>query len=170
MKTLTDLFLSELADMHDAERRIAAALPMMSGAATAPELKTVFELHLKETKGHIEKIERVFNCFDTKPWSKTCEAAKGLLKEGEALAKEFAGSAALDAALISAAQKVEHYEMASYGCLTTWAGLLDNGEAATILEEILEEEKAADDALNEIALTHSNIDAVRAEDAEATLA
>jgi ferritin-like metal-binding protein YciE len=166
MKTLTDLFLEELADVYDAERRIAAAIPKMIAAAASAELKSLFETHLAETEGHLRRVERVFKCFDRKPWSKTSEAARGLLKEGDTLAGNFKGSSALDAALIAAAQKLEHFEMASYGCLTTWAGLLDNGEAATILEEILEEERAADEALDELALTHANIEAVRAEDAE----
>jgi len=156
MKTLKDLFLGELADMYDAERRIVKALPKMAKAASSGELKDAILTHLEETKGHVTKLEEVFECFDEKAKGKTCEATVGLLKEGDEIAAEFKGTQAIDAALISAAQKVEHYEMASYGCLHEWAGLLGNSEAATLLEEILEEEKAANDALNELAVAKIN--------------
>jgi ferritin-like metal-binding protein YciE len=164
MKTLQDLFLSELADMYDAEKRIASALPKMAKAATAPELKSAFESHLAETEGHIEKVERVFECFDEDPSEETCEATEGLVKEADELAAEYAGSAALDAALICAAQKVEHYEIATYGCLVTWAGLLQNTDALEILEQILDEEKAADKVLSGIATSGSNDDALEGGD------
>lgn len=160
MKTLQELFLSELADMYDAEKRIAAALPKLAKAAAAPELKTAFESHLSQTEEHIEKVERVFECFDEDPFEETCEATEGLLKEADELAAEYKGSPALDAALICAAQKVEHYEIATYGCLLTWAGLLENAEASAILEDILEEEKAADELLSGIATGGSNDEAL----------
>lgn len=159
MKTLRDLFLDELADMHDAEQRLVKALPKLATAATCPQLQAAIEAHLKETEGHVTKLERVFNCFDEKPRAKTCEASKGLLQEGDRIAADFKGSPAINAALISAAQKVEHYEIASYGCLHEWAGLLDNAAAADLLEEILEEEKAANETLTEIARSHGNPEA-----------
>jgi len=160
MKTLKDLFMDELADMYDAERRIVKALPKMAKAATSDELNGAFLSHLEETKGHVTKLEQVFECFDEKAKGKTCEATKGLLAEGDEIAAEFKGSPAINAALISAAQKVEHYEMASYGCLHEWAGLLGNKKAARLLKEILDQEKAANQALNELALASSNEEAL----------
>jgi len=160
MKTLKDLFLGELADMYDAERRIVKALPKMAKAATCTHLKALILAHLKETEGHVTKLEQVFQAFDQKPTAKTCEATVGLLKEGDEIAAEFKGGAAVNAALISAAQKVEHYEMASYGCLHEWAGLLGNEEAAGLLQEILGEEKAANEKLTELARSRSNEEAL----------
>ena len=117
MKTLKVLFLDELADMYDAERRIVKALPKLAKAATCSDLKKAVLAHLKETEGHVIKLEQVFQSFGEKAKGKTCEATVGLLKEGDEIAGDFKGSPAINAALISAAQKVEHYEMASYGCL-----------------------------------------------------
>jgi ferritin-like metal-binding protein YciE len=163
MKLLTDLFLDELADMYDAEKRIAKALPKMAKAAQSPELKEAFDTHLIETEGHITKVEEVFALFEEKAKGKTCEATVGLLKEGDEIAAEFKGSPALDAALIGAAQKVEHYEIASYGTLKTWATLLGNEEAAEVLGEILDEEKATDSGLTAIAQSQSNEEAMEEE-------
>jgi ferritin-like metal-binding protein YciE len=160
MKTLNDLFLDTLADIYDAEHRITEALPKLAEAAHSDELREAFENHLAETEGHVKKVERVFTAFNTSPYRKTCEAAKGLLKEGDELAEEFEGTAALDAALIAAAQKVEHYEIATYGCLATWAGLLGKDDAQSILHEILSEEEAADEILTDIATSESNEDAI----------
>jgi len=165
MKTLKDLFMDELADMYDAERRIVKALPKLVKAATCDDLKGAFQSHLKETEGHVKKLEQVFHSFDEKAKGKTCEATVGLLEEGDEIAADFKGSPAINAALISAAQKVEHYEMASYGCLHEWAGLLGNQEAAGLLETILEEEKGANNSLTELARAGSNEEAL-AETAE----
>src|SRR5450432_2703108 len=151
MKTLKDLFLGELADVYDAEHRIIKALPKMAKAATCDKLKEAILAHLKETEGHVKKVEQVFQSFDEKAKGKTCEATVGLLKEGDEIAAEFKGSPAINAALIAAAQKVEHYEIASYGCLHEWAGLLGNEPAAGFLEEILAEEKAANEKLTGLA-------------------
>lgn len=151
MKTLNDLFLDELADMYDAEQRIVKALPKMVKAATCPDLKKAIQAHLKQTEGHVKKVEQVFQSFGEKARGQTCEATVGLLEEGDEIAAEFKGSPAINAALISAAQKVEHYEIASYGCLHEWAGLLDNDKAAGLLQEILDEEKAADHSLTGLA-------------------
>ena len=156
MKTLKDLFLDELADMYDAEKRIVKALPKMAKAATCEDLKAAILAHLKETEGHVTKLEQVFQAFDEKARGKTCEATVGLLKEGDEIAADFKGSPAINAALVSAAQKVEHYEMASYGCLHEWAGLLGNEEAAELLQQILDEEKAANDSLTELARESCN--------------
>ena len=160
MKTLKNLFLDELADMYDAEQRIVKALPKMAKAATCDDLKGAIQAHLKETEGHVTKLEQVFASFDQKAKGKTCEATVGLLKEGDEIAAEFKGSPAINAALISAAQKVEHYEMASYGCLHEWAGLLGNEEAAGLLKGILGEEKAANETLTKLARASSNEEAL----------
>jgi ferritin-like metal-binding protein YciE len=160
MKTLKELFLNELADMYDAERRIVKALPKMAKAATNPDLKAAFQTHLRETEEQVTKLERVFQALDLKAKGKTCEATVGLLKEGEEIAADFKGSPAINAALISAGQKVEHYEMASYGCLHAWAALLGHREAAELLEEILGEEKAANETLNRLALASGNAEAL----------
>jgi ferritin-like metal-binding protein YciE len=159
-KTLKCLFLDELADMYDAETRIVKALPKMAKAATCEKLKEAILAHLKETETHVTKLEQVFQLFDEKAKGKTCEATVGLLKEGGEIAADFKGSPAINAALISAAQKVEHYEMASYGCLHEWAGLLGNEEAAGLLQEILEQEKAANETLTKLARASSNEDAL----------
>jgi len=168
MKTLKDLFLDELADMYDAERRIVKALPKMAKAATCDHLKKAILSHLKETEGHVKKLERVFQSCGEKAKGKTCEATVGLLEEGDEIAADFEGSPAINAALISAAQKVEHYEMASYGCLHEWAGLLGNTEAAGLLQEILDQEKAANESLTELARASSNEEALVAGDAAET--
>ncbi len=159
-KTLKDLFLDELADMYDAEKRIVKALPKMAKAATCTDLKAAMEKHLKETEGHVKKLEQVFQAFGEKTVGKTCEATKGLLEEGDEIAAEFKDSPAINAALIAAAQKVEHYEMASYGCLHEWAGLLGNSKAAGLLEDILNEEKATDQVLTNLAVARSNEEAL----------
>ena len=168
MKILKDLFLDELADMYDAERRIVKALPKMAKAATCPDLKAAIQSHLKETEGHVTKLEEVFQSFNQKAKGKTCEATVGLLEEGDEIAADFKGSPAINAALISAAQKVEHYEMASYGCLHEWAGLLGNEEAAGLLLEILGEEKAANEKLTALARASSNEEALGKSDAKQT--
>lgn len=160
MKTLQDLFFNELADIYDAEHRIAKALPKMARTATNTALKKAFELHLKQTEGHAKKVEEVFACFDRKAKAETCEATVGLLKEGEEMAATFEGSPAINAALIAAAQKVEHYEMATYGCLHEWAELLGNTKAASLLQEILDEEGATNKALTALARASSNGDAM----------
>jgi len=160
MKTLKNLFLDELADMYDAEQRIVKALPKMAKAATCEDLKAAIKSHLKETEGHVKKLKQVFQCFDKKAKGKTCEATVGLLKEGDEIAAEFKGSPAINAALIAAAQKVEHYEIASYGCLSEWAGLLGNQKAAGLLQQILDQEKHANEALNELAHSSLNEEAL----------
>jgi ferritin-like metal-binding protein YciE len=156
MKTLKELFLDELADMYDAERRIVKALPKIAKAATCPKLKAAIQAHLVETKGHVTKIEQTFKSFNEKSRGKTCQATVGILKEGDEIASENKGDLTINAALILAAQKVEHYEIASYGALHAWAGLLGNKQAAGLLEKILGEEKAANDTLTKLALATSN--------------
>jgi ferritin-like metal-binding protein YciE len=159
-KTLEDLFIAELADMYDAENRMVKALPKLAKAATSNDLKEAFMSHLTETEAHVTKLEKVFQLFGEKAKGKKCDATVGLLQEAEDIATEFGGSPAINAALISAAQKVEHYETASYGCLCEWAELLGNEKAAVILEEILEEEKAANEKLTELADSGINEEAL----------
>jgi ferritin-like metal-binding protein YciE len=148
---LKDLFLDELADMYDAEHRIIKALPKLAKAATCDDLKQAFLHHLEETKGQVTKLEQVFSAFGEKPKGKKCKATVGLLEEGDEIASENKGEPTINAALISAAQKVEHYEIASYGCLHQWAILLENNDAADLLGEILAQEKAADKTLGDLA-------------------
>ena len=159
MNTLKTLFLDELMDMYDAERRIIKALPKLAKAATCTQLKKAIATHLKETEGQVKKLEQVFQSFGEKARGKTCEATVGLLKEGDEIASDFKGSPAINAALICAAQKVEHYEIASYGCLKEWAGLLGNPKAAALLQSILDEEHAANSALTALAQASSNQEA-----------
>jgi ferritin-like metal-binding protein YciE len=160
MKTLKDLFMDELADVYDAERRIVKALPKLARAATSDDLKRVIQAHLEETEGHVDKLEQVFQAFGQKAKGKTCDAAVGLLKEGDAIAAEFKGSPAINAALVAAAQKVEHYEIASYGCLHEWAEQLGKEIAVELLKQILDEEKSANESLNELAHSSLNREAL----------
>lgn len=147
MKTLDVLFLDYLADMHDAERCNIKALPKMAKAATSPKLKEAILSHLDETKGHADEIEQIFECFGEKANGNPCKATMRFLEEGAEIAEEFKGTPSLNAALICALQKVEHHEIASYGCLREWAEMLGNSKASALLQEILEEEKDANHAL-----------------------
>ena len=146
--TLQDLFLEELEDMYDAEHRITKALPKLIEAATCNELKAGLEKHLRETEGQITKLESVFRVFDEEPSAAKCEAIVGILAEGDTIVKKNKKTPAINAAIISAAQKVEHYEIASYGCLKAWANILGKNEAVRLIDEILEQEKKADHTLN----------------------
>jgi ferritin-like metal-binding protein YciE len=125
-------------------------------------LQDHFQCHLKKTEGHVKKLETVFKAFDAKVTAKKCETTVGLVKEGEHLAADFKGSPAINAALISAAQKIEHHAIASYGCLHAWASLLGNPGAASVLEEVLKEEKAENDAFIELASSCCNKEALAA--------
>jgi len=151
MKDLKELFLEELADIYDAEKQLVKALPKMTQAAHAQDLQSAFEDHLEQTEQHVKRVEQVFQMFDQKPKGKKCEAMAGLIEEAEDIMKEEATHPVMDAALIAAAQKVEHYEIATYGCLRTWAELLGKDEAIDLLEETLNEEKDVDESLTEIA-------------------
>ncbi len=151
MKDLNELFLEELADIYDAEKQLIRALPKMAEQANAPELQGSFEDHLEQTTEHVRRLEEVFELFEVKPKGKKCEAMAGLVEEAQELMKEQAAPSVMDAALIAAAQKVEHYEIASYGCLRTWAELLGKNEAVDLLEETLNEEKDVDESLTDIA-------------------
>ena len=156
MKTLKHLFIAELQDMYDAEHRILKALPKLAKAATCEKLKAAFLKHLGETEQQVTKLEQVFQSFDEKPKAKKCKATVGLLEEGDEIASENKGEPTIDAALISAGQKVEHYEIASYGCLQEWAKLLGNKQAAGLIGEILEQEKAANETLTKLGKDSAN--------------
>lgn len=164
MKNLKTLFFAQLADIYDAEKRIAKALPAMAKAATCEELRDIFQTHLKDTEGHVKQLAEVFACFGEEARGKTCEATVGLLREAEEIAAEYKGSPAINAALISAAQKVEHYEIATYGCLHEWAERLGNDKAARLLVGILDDEKSANEALNDRAHASSNDEALDGDD------
>jgi ferritin-like metal-binding protein YciE len=156
MKTLEGLFLDSLADMYYAENQLTKALPKMAKAATDDELRAAFEMHLTETQVHVERLEEVFETFRKTPKSKKCPAIQGIIKEADEIAGENKKSPTINAALIFAGQKAEHYEIASYGGLRNWAKLLENEDAADILDEILDQEKAADVKLSELAVSHCN--------------
>lgn len=148
---LYKLFMDELADMYSAENQIVDALPKLIQAASNKDLKDALTKHLKETKGQVERIERIYSILDEQPEENNCEAMEGLIKEADELVRNFRGQA-LDAAIISAAQKVEHYEMASYGTLRSFAKHLElDSEIADLLQETLDEEGAADKKLTKIA-------------------
>jgi ferritin-like metal-binding protein YciE len=165
-KILKNLFVDELQDMYDAEHRIVKALPKMAKAATCTRLQAALLKHLKETEGQITKLDQVFKSIGEKAKAKKCDATVGLLKEGDEIAAEYKGSAAINAALISAGQKVEHYEIASYGCLHEWAGMLGQDKAARLLLEILDQEKAANETLTELARSGSNQQACQGDEEE----
>ena len=152
MNALNNLFLNELADMQDSEQRIIKALPKVIKAATCDKLKQALSDHLEETQGQVGQLERVFAIFAEKPRSRKCPAMVGILDEGEKLISEYGKTPAINAAIIAACQKVEHYEIASYGTLRAWARLLGKEDAAEILEEILDQEKDADHTLNDLAV------------------
>ncbi len=151
MESLKELYVEELQDLYSAETQITKALPKMAKAATSPTLKDAFESHLEETREQIKRLDQIFENLGESSKGKTCEGMKGLLKEGDELMKEDADPEVLDAGLISAAQRVEHYEMAGYGTVRTYAELLGEDEAVALLEATLKEEKAADSKLSKVA-------------------
>ena len=156
---LHELFLDELADVYNAEKQLLKALPKMAKAANSDELRQAFESHLQETEGQVGRIEELAQKMDESIKEKKCKAMEGLLKEGEEILEENEDSPALDAALIAAAQKVEHYEIASYGTLCAWAKLLGHQDALDLLQETMDEEEAADKKLTTIAETVANVEA-----------
>ncbi len=156
---LHDLFLEELADVYNAEQQLTKALPKMAKAARNEELRQGFETHLQETEGQIARLEQVVEALGQSMQRKTCKAMKGLIEEGSEIMQEQKGSPALDAALIAAAQKVEHYEIASYGTLCAWAKQMGHDEALELLHETLEEERATDERLTQLAESLANVEA-----------
>ena len=160
LESLRDLLVEQLQDLYDAEKRITKALPKMAKAATSPELKAAFEKHLEETKVQVGRLEEAFEALGEKAKSKTCKAMEGLIAEGEETIKEDAEPEVKDAALIAAAQRVEHYEMAGYGSVSAYAKLLKEKAVFKLLQETLAEEKATDEALSELAESTINLQAV----------
>jgi ferritin-like metal-binding protein YciE len=150
-KTLDELFHDTLKDIYFAEKKILTTLPKMEKAAQTPDLKKAFAKHRTETQGHIDRLEKVFKEIEAKPQGKTCDAIVGLTDEGAEIMGEYKGSPALDAGLLAVAQAVEHYEISRYGTMRTWAEELGLNESAKLLQATLDEEKATDKALTEIA-------------------
>lgn len=155
-KTLDDLFLDTLKDIYFAEKQIVKALPKMAKAAQSPQLKAGFEKHLTETEGQIERLEQIFEIIGAPARGKTCEAILGILDEGKEIMTDFKGTVALDAGLVSAAQAVEHYEIARYGTLKAWAKQLGRADVVKLLEATELEEVAADKALSQVAVFEVN--------------
>ncbi len=155
-KTLDDLFLDTLKDIYYAEKQIVKALPKMAKAAQSPELRAGFEQHLDETEGHVDRLEQIFELIGKPARGKTCDAILGIIEEGKSIMDEFKGTQALDAGLVSAAQAVEHYEIARYGTLKTWAKQLGLDNAVTLLDQTLSEEVATDKKLSQVAVADSN--------------
>ena len=151
IETMDDLFVHQLADIYYAEKRIVGALPEMIDKATSPKLKSAFETHLGETRNHVKRLEQVFEMHGSKPESVTCPAIDGIIQEADEVAGEVEDKDVLDAALIAAAQAVEHYEMTRYGTLIAWAKTLGRNECADVLRQTLGEEEAADKKLTTIA-------------------
>jgi ferritin-like metal-binding protein YciE len=162
-KTLDDLFEDTLKDIYYAENKILKALPKMAKAAQSAELKAAFQKHFKETEGQVARLEKVFKSIDKAPKGKKCEAIEGILEEGAEIMQEFKGAPALDAGLVSAAQAVEHYEIARYGTLKRWAQQMGLNEAVRLLDETLNQEKTTDKALTELAESMVNEHAEAAE-------
>jgi ferritin-like metal-binding protein YciE len=159
-KTLNSLFLSGLADVYDAEKRIARALPKLIKSARDSDLATALSNHLEATIAHIGAVENVFETCGKSPRGKKCDAIIGLIAESDSVVSEYKNTDVIDAAVISAAQKIEHYEIAAYGCLREWASVMGNHYAESLLRTILDEEKNTDLILTELARAGSNVEGV----------
>src|SRR5258708_39418663 len=161
LNTLQKLYTDELRDLYNAENQLLKALPKMAKAASSEELKEAFEKHLEQTKGHVKRLEQVFEGLDEKPKGKTCRAMKGLIEEGSEILQQEGEESILDAGIIVAAQKVEHYEIASYGSVRTFAHLLGQNKAAELLQTTLDEESETNELLTRLAESIINPEAVR---------
>lgn len=161
-ENMNDLLVEQIEDLYDAENRLCDALPKMADAAHSPELQAAFRDHLVETKGQVDRLERVFSLLDHKPKRETCDAMKGLITEGEDMIEAKGDDSVRDAALIAAAQRVEHYEMAGYGSARNFAKRLGRNDIAALLQETLNEEGAADEKLTRIAESTVNPSATHA--------
>ena len=153
---LQQLFLDELKDLYHAEHQVLKALPKMAEAATAPDLQKAFETHLQQTETQIDRLERIFKLMNTAPKGKRCKGMEGIIEEGKEALEEGFEPQVLDAALVASAQRVEHYEMAGYGTLRTFAQMLGHKEAAKLLQETLQEEESTDKLLTMLAKSHIN--------------
>ena len=147
---LRDLLVDELRDLYDAENRLLKALPKMAKASNSPDLRSGFEHHLEQTRGHVDRLDEIFESLEEKPSGRKCAGMMGLIKEGDEMMDEDFEGAVMDAALISAAQRVEHYEIGAYGCVKTWAELLGEDAAAALLDKTMDEEKETDHKLTEL--------------------
>lgn len=161
IETMEDLFLEQVEDLYDAEKRLVKALPKMAEASTSQTLRRAFESHLMETEGHVSRLENIFRILGQDPKSHTCDAMKGLISEGEDVVSDIDQSSLRDAGLIAAANRVEHYEIAAYGSARTFADILGLTEAALLLEQTLQEEKKADQKLTQLAESLINDEALR---------
>src|SRR5512138_2643564 len=159
MQTLDDMYMDLLKDLYSAEKQLVKALPKMAKAADASDLQKAFQDHLRQTEGHVERIERIFSELGGSPRGKKCVGMEGLIQEGSELMKEDAEPEVMDAGLIAAAQKVEHYEIAGYGTARTWAERMGYDNAARLLQQTLDEESAANEKLTQIAESHVNMEA-----------
>ena len=160
LESLKDLYLEQLKDLYSAETQLVDALPKMAEAATAGDLKRGFQEHLRQTQEHVNRLERIFQSLGEKPGGHTCEGMKGLIREGEQMIKMKGEPSVLDAGLIAAAQRVEHYEIAGYGTVRTYAELLGHDEHVTLLERTLTEEEETDERLTMLAESHVNEEAL----------
>ena len=149
--TLHDAFIDELRDTYDAEKQLTKALPKLAKAASNAKLRAAFETHLDETQGHVERLEQVFESLEEKVRGKHCEGIAGIIDEGRSIMEEDFDETTMDACLIAAGQRAEHYEMAAYGTLVAWAQAMGHSEAARLLQQTLDEEKAADKKLSGLA-------------------
>jgi ferritin-like metal-binding protein YciE len=151
LNSLNKLYLEELRDLYSAETQLVKALPKMAKGASSDELKKAFESHLEQTKEHVERLTEIFDRLDEKPTGKTCQGMKGLIEEGSEMLEQEGDESVIDAGLIAAAQRVEHYEIAAYGTVRTFANLLGENDAAELLQQTLDEEGETDKQLSELA-------------------
>lgn len=161
LETLRDLYTEQLKDLYSAETQLVDALPKMAKAASNPQLQRAFQEHLAQTKQHVQRLEQIFAQIGDKPKGQTCKGMEGLLKEGEEMIKMKGDSAAIDAGLIAAAQRVEHYEIAGYGCVRTYAAQIGDRQGAMLLQQTLDEEGTTDKRLTQLAEQVINLEAER---------
>jgi len=168
LDTLKKLYVEELRDLYNAENQLVKALPKMAKGASSAELKQAFEDHLEQTKEHVERLDEIFSRLDEKPTGKTCKAMKGLIEEGSEMLDQDGEESVIDAGLIGAAQRVEHYEIAAYGTVRTFANLLGEEEAADLLQQTLDEEGETDKQLSELAEEIVNQEALSEDEEQET--
>ena len=159
LESLRDLYVQQLQDLYSAENQLVQALPKMAQKATHPQLKKAFQEHLAQTEQHVQRLEQIFTQLKTDPGGTTCKAMEGLIKEGDEMIKMKGEPAAIDAGLIAAAQRVEHYEMAAYGCVRTYAQEMKETQGAKLLQQTLDEEGATDKKLTQLAEQVINLEA-----------
>jgi len=164
--TLHDAFIDELRDTYDAEKQLTRALAKLAKAASSPQLREAFESHLEETQGQVERLEQVFESLGEKARGKRCEGIAGIIEEGKSIMEEDFDDATMDACLIAAGQRAEHYEIAAYGTLVAWAQVMGHDDAVDLLQQTLDEEKAADETLSGLAEGGINQGAADANDSE----